>query len=333
MHENLLYARNSLALVLLISNNKSRHVAPNSGTFIVVASRLVFSIILALTCWGVSSRAEELTSKVGRDGKNEPRDVLTVQLLLNQISPERGGAEPLLDPDYLVGPATIAAIERFQRINLNDEMASGVVVPGDETFRKLLDIVGMESLRDRVVRLALGESRFWRDGQRKETDPKVTARLKEYWLSVGRDFSDEQLQDSNFQNVNPWSAAFVSWIFKQAGAGDQFKYASAHWKYVAAAKQNRELNSDNPIRAYQISEVAIAAGDVVVKKREGSTASYENISLGHTTHGDIVVTVGQGQAVTVGGNVSNSVTTTMVSLSESDRVTDLRYFAVVRWGP
>jgi hypothetical protein len=39
----------------------------------------------------------------------------------------------------------------------------------------------------------------------------------------GTSYRDDQLGDPAFQKDHPWSAAFISWIMKTAGAGNTFK--------------------------------------------------------------------------------------------------------------
>jgi|GEM_PF-1983651 len=274
--------------------------------------------------------SEEIEASVGRGGQNQHQDVLTVQLLLNQVPPAAGGPESLLVPDGISGPKTVAAILRFQKHQLGDLAASGRFDPGAHPLQRLVAMVEQESLNDRIVRVAEGERLFWQDGKRNELDEGVTRRLQQYWKAVGLEYSLEELRTKDFQNKNPWSAAFVSWVMKQAGAGDNFRYSASHWQYVAAAKKNREAGNDNPIQAYRVKEQEAAPGDVVVKRRGDSMATYENIEKGHITHGDIVISIANGKAETIGGNVSDSVKTTNVALDDDLKVTDERFFAIVK---
>ena len=71
-----------------------------------------------------------ITASVGRWGKNNPLDVLTVETLLAR---HRRWLDPMpaLTPDSICNPATIAAIERFQTsaCALEPARADGVVAP------------------------------------------------------------------------------------------------------------------------------------------------------------------------------------------------------------
>ncbi|MGH7888564.1 MAG: DUF2272 domain-containing protein, partial [Candidatus Binatia bacterium] len=129
-----------------------------------------------------------------------------------------------------------------------------------------------------------------------------------------------------------WSAAFISWVMRTAGAGDAFKRSSAHATYTRAAKDNRVANNNNPFRAYRITELAPQVGDLICKSRAGSGATYDNIKRGMFTHCDIVTEVRPGKLVTVGGNVSNSVGQTPVRTDANGRITQPNYFAVIRIG-
>ncbi len=120
---------------------------------------------------------------------------------------------------------------------------------------------------------------------------------------------------------------------RKAGAGNAFRYSSAHAAYIKAAKENRMTNNANPFKAYRITEVKPAVGDLVCKSRAGSGATYENIRRGMKTHCDIVTEVQPGQLITIGGNVSNSVSKTQVKTDTEGYVGDPRYFAVIKLVP
>jgi Uncharacterized protein conserved in bacteria (DUF2272)/Putative peptidoglycan binding domain len=188
-----------------------------------------------------------------------------------------------------------------------------------------------QGFRQRIVRIANQELARWGNGSIKETDPQVRQTLQDYWRKgAGVNYSDAQLGDPNFQNDHPWSAAFISWVMKTAGAGSAFKYSSAHATYTRWAKDNRVGNSVNPFKAYRISELAPQVGDIVCKRRAGSGATYENIRPGMKTHCDIVTDLQPGRLVTIGGNVSNSVSQTAPRTDAGGFLSDPNYFAVIR---
>ena len=60
----------------------------------------------------------EISASVGRGGANRADDVRTIQSALNSQDPIDGGPDIKLVVDGLVGPLTIAAIEKYQRRQL-----------------------------------------------------------------------------------------------------------------------------------------------------------------------------------------------------------------------
>jgi Uncharacterized protein conserved in bacteria (DUF2272)/Mannosyl-glycoprotein endo-beta-N-acetylglucosaminidase/Putative peptidoglycan binding domain len=188
-----------------------------------------------------------------------------------------------------------------------------------------------QAFRQRIVRIANQELARWGNGAIKETDPRVRQVLQDYWKTgTGDNYSATQLGDPAFQKDHPWSAAFISWVIKTAGAGNAFNYSSFHSTYTRWAKDNRTGNSANPFKAYCVSELAPQVGDIVCKRRAGSGATYDNIRPGMKTHCDIVTEVRPGRLVTIGGNVNNSVAQTAPRTDTRGFLSDPNYFAVIR---
>ncbi len=84
-----------------------------------------------------------IKSSVGLGGRNLSADVNTVQQLLNSVTAANGGPQPSLAVDGLVGPKTIGAIQRFQRIQLG--FADGRVDPAGPTLRRLNELSSARS--------------------------------------------------------------------------------------------------------------------------------------------------------------------------------------------
>ena len=158
-------------------------------------------------------------------------------------------------------------------------------------------------LRQRILETAKSELSRWGGGSRHETDPAMRDALRGYWAAVG------VTQDSAEQAINEqwaWSAAFVSSILKQAGAGDSFAYNSNHAKYIAAAKAARQRNDSARFSAYAVDEVKPEPGDLVCRDRGspcGGT-TYVNVDDGNErlTHCDIVTEVRSDSVTAIGGN-------------------------------
>lgn len=80
-----------------------------------------------------------ISASVGRNGVNNPQDVVVIQILLNRIPPEAGGPAEALDADGLYGPKTLAAIERFQTYhNLGSDKR---IDPGGAMLAKINQII------------------------------------------------------------------------------------------------------------------------------------------------------------------------------------------------
>ncbi len=81
-----------------------------------------------------------ISGSVGRDGKNAPADVTTVQNLINEKL-----QACVVDPDGKVGPQTIGAIEDIQRRYLKMDLPDGKVDPHGATFRFLAGQPGWQT--------------------------------------------------------------------------------------------------------------------------------------------------------------------------------------------
>jgi hypothetical protein len=80
-----------------------------------------------------------------------------------------------------------------------------------------------ESLSQRIARIAGAEFRRWRPGggpALTETSPAASPLLREYYrVGVGVPVTDAQLQSAAYQSGHPWSAVFISYVMRTAGAG------------------------------------------------------------------------------------------------------------------
>jgi peptidoglycan hydrolase-like protein with peptidoglycan-binding domain len=92
----------------------------------------------------------------GQLARNLSDDVKTIQEALNQVTVEGevGGPMPFLAVDGIKGPKTQAAILNFQRFQVNDIQADGLVEPGKQTILRLNEIVAPVSKFDLNAKLA-----------------------------------------------------------------------------------------------------------------------------------------------------------------------------------
>jgi hypothetical protein len=191
---------------------------------------------------------------------------------------------------------------------------------------------GMQSISNFIESLkntALSEWEFWNKGSIKEGDSKTMERLREYWKEGAgvKNWSDSQMKNE------AWSAAFISYVMKKSGAGSDFKYSPSHSTYIVDSIKNRKQNNDKPFKGFRPEEVKLGIGDLVGFAREGGI-NYDTIGS-YKSHTDIVVDIKDGFAETIGGNVSNSVTKTLVPLTKYGKIDTStekgkKYFVVIK---
>ena len=122
--------------------------------------------------------------------------------------------------------------------------------------------------------------------------------------------------------VQPWSAAFVSWVMCEAGLGDaaQFERSVAHRVYIDQAIRARDGTAPGAAyTAYDAGEEKIAPGDLLCNAR--GNADYRTLAdrrpeIGDfaPTHCDIVVKADEEalRFLVIGGNVLLSVSLTLL---------------------
>ena len=109
-----------------------------------------------------------------------------------------------------------------------------------------------------------------------------------------------------------WSAAFVSYVMRIAGAGAHFPYSASHSDYIDIAKQmTRHQTSGWLIAAARPEAYAPQPGDLICLGRASAhDLTYDDLPAGHFPgHCDIVVDTSVPQQISVvGGNVDDAVT-------------------------
>jgi len=103
-----------------------------------------------------------------------------------------------------------------------------------------------------------------------------------------------------------WSAAFISYVMRIAGAGDRFPYAASHFTYIDAAV----MGQSPVLRAYAINAYAPRVGDLVCTGREAAAnIRFTDLPAPQfPSHCDIVVAATQAALTVIGGNVDDAVT-------------------------
>ncbi len=199
--------------------------------------------------------------------------------------------------------------------------------------------------RQAVVAIALREWRLFglpvAEGPADETvkperEPGLWQRVGEYWwmgLDAGSPESAWTGKHDSLGHVFPpqddgdyaWSAAFVSYVMRIAGAGPRFPYAADHAVYINAAKR-MALGADERwlVVAERPEAYAPLPGDLICFGRGSARAlRYDDLPTAalFPAHCDVVVDTSQpGRIMGIGGNVRDAVTATWVPVTAEGRL-------------
>jgi hypothetical protein len=187
-------------------------------------------------------------------------------------------------------------------------------------------------VKARAVQQANTELQRWRHNGSiiLENQPAARQMLRDYWHVVGVSPSDSQLANNDWQERHPWSAAFISFLMHQAGAGSSFVYSAGHMRYVHAAKQNSvNRNMDNPFWLCNVTNAMPEPGDLICKNRGNSHFTFDTVQPSGFSHCDMVVSIDfqAGTMTVIGGNKAepgsewgNSVRSETITLTGSGTV-------------
>jgi hypothetical protein len=168
--------------------------------------------------------------------------------------------------------------------------------------------------------------------------PGFWQRIGEYWW-LGQDANrresawtgmhDESGQefDDRRDDYFAWSAAFISYVMRTAGAGARFPYAPSHYVYINIGKQMKlGRTSGWAVIAERPDEYALVAGDLICFSRERRPVKYDKLPVRHFAgHCDIVVARDNGQISAIGGNVDHAVTMKHVPVTADGRLADCEH--------
>jgi hypothetical protein len=191
--------------------------------------------------------------------------------------------------------------------------------------------VGISPFKKRLVDLSEQHYNLWNPNgvKIKEGDSRTMSLLESYWI----DGAGWKNMGRSQMISEAWSAAFISKMMKDAGAGESFPYSASHSVYIRDAVKNRKQNIDSPFKAYKPDEVPIEVGDLVCYSRE-SGVSYDSTGA-YKSHCDIVTKIEENSARTIGGNISDSVSVTNIKLNENGFLStgnSKNYFVVIKNG-
>jgi len=154
----------------------------------------------------------------------------------------------------------------------------------------------------------------------READDGYSERVADYWKSVGFELTGKDTHE-------PWSAAFISWVMREAGMGSRFSYSEWHATYIRNSILARKAqNRDFAYWGYRLSERAPQVGDLVGYARGGGT-TYDYQPIVYPSHTDLVVAVRPGEIDVIGGNVQDSVTLKSLRTDPQGLLIDKHY----RW--
>lgn len=205
--------------------------------------------------------------------------------------------------------------------------------------------------RAAVLAIATDEWRLW--GSHVDDDPSVYAppdpemiperqegfwqRVGEYWWQgmnagtpdsglTGKYIAPGEVFPVSEKGDYAWSAAFISYVMRTAGAGREFPYAPAHATYINAAARGQTplLTAENP------ASYAPGPGDLVCFARSWAAGlRFQNLPTQgfFPGHCGIVTSIGTGEIDMIGGNVDNAVVLTHIPATPDGRLSN----ALVNW--
>jgi hypothetical protein len=144
-----------------------------------------------------------------------------------------------------------------------------------------------------------------------ETDTKLCKQIQEYWKGISPGFSS--------CSAVPWSAVFVSFCVKKAGAtSSEFKFAASHSTFV----HNAINKPGGAFQGLEITAHGPEVGDIIQNNREGAKHDFAHAkaNASYASHSAIVIEVGEDTdgrfAFTVGGNEGDSIRRKRVQLDK-----------------
>jgi Uncharacterized protein conserved in bacteria (DUF2272) len=154
-----------------------------------------------------------------------------------------------------------------------------------------------------------------------EREQGLWQRVGEYWW-LGLDPSWPQSGWTGIHNENgqvfpesqdgnyAWSAAFISYVMKMAGAGSGFPYTETHSDYINAARRHEMGVAPSVALTTERMEIyAPQRGDLICYWRGRRPVTYDDLPTTSRFggHCDIVVEIKPGELDVIGGNVDNAV--------------------------
>ncbi|MDT7951358.1 MAG: DUF2272 domain-containing protein [Acetobacteraceae bacterium] len=187
--------------------------------------------------------------------------------------------------------------------------------------------------RENAVAIALREWRAWGSqvndagpgpdlplDVREDRQAGMWQRVGDYWWIGQNNGSESSSWTGKYGSFGQpyrgeppaWSAAFISYLMRTAGAGDRFPYSPLHATYINAAASGNAVLAAQPPELY-----APQRGDLICFGRRGAqNLRFSDLpAASFFGHCDMVVGIVPGELTVVGGNVSAGVTMKHVSIT------------------
>jgi hypothetical protein len=159
-------------------------------------------------------------------------------------------------------------------------------------------------------------------------------RVGEYWwlgLPMGgspdQNFTGKHDQNGTVFSASQdgtyaWSAAFIDYVMRMAGAGHRFPYSPNHSDYINAARQHSLGQLPNlAIRTERPEQYAPQRGDLICMWRGRQPVRFDDLPTGRFPgHCDIVVATRPGVLDVIGGNVDDSVSLKRIPVTADGRL-------------
>jgi len=177
--------------------------------------------------------------------------------------------------------------------------------------------------KEALIQAAVKEWAFFRHGDGLEHIDPFFRRVGDYWQNLNINL-DGRNRDQ------PWSAAFISFIMREAGYTD-FKFSDSHDQYILDAKAKRLANKTNaPFWLFRLNEHKPQIGDLVCFWRI-NPRTFDDLPNDFSSHTDVVVEVGEFTIKTLGGNVDQSVRQKTLPLKSNGFLkAENKLFAIMR---
>lgn len=177
--------------------------------------------------------------------------------------------------------------------------------------------------KESIIREAVKEWIFFKRGNAQENVAPFFKRVGDYWEAIG-------LHLDGKDRSQPWSAAFISFIAREAGYSD-FRFSDSHDKYILDAKAKRNANNSSaPFWLFKLNEHKPQLGDIVCMWRI-HPRTFNDLPDDFSSHTDLVVEIEDRSIKTIGGNVDQSVTQKTFALqSDGFLRPENKLFAIMR---